>query len=94
MESTGIVRRVDRLGRIVIPKGVRDRMHLEPGSPLAFAVDGSSLVLLAERPACIFCGRQDQLRPHGGRFICAQCARAVAGPAEAAPQQDGTAAGL
>lgn len=93
MDSTGIVRRVDDLGRIVIPKGLRSRLGLGPGSPLAFAVDGDRLVLVCERPACVFCGRADHLRPYGGKFICGPCAAGIASGQAAPAQQAATPGG-
>ena len=58
MKSTGIVRGIDALGRIVLPKELRTSMHLDTDTKLEIFVDGDSIVLKKHRPAgsCDFCG--------------------------------------
>jgi transcriptional pleiotropic regulator of transition state genes len=75
--STGIVRRLDRLGRIVIPKEVRDAFRIGRDAQLAFAVDGDAVVLQLPELTCLFCGTAEHVIPHRGKGICVECAREV-----------------
>ena len=61
MKSTGIVRGIDSLGRIVLPKELRTSMHLDTDTKLEIFVDGDAIVLKKHRPAgsCDFCGEVD-----------------------------------
>ena len=63
MKSTGIVRGIDALGRIVLPKELRTSMHLDTDTKLEIFVDGDSIVLKKHRPAgsCDFCGEVDEV---------------------------------
>ena len=62
MKSTGIVRGIDSLGRIVLPKELRTSMHLDTDTKLEIFVDGDAIVLKKHRPAgsCDFCGEVDE----------------------------------
>ena len=55
MKSTGIVRRVDELGRIVLPIELRRTLNIAEKDSLEIYVDGSSIMLKKYQPACIFC---------------------------------------
>ena len=55
MKSTGIVRKVDELGRIVIPKELRNTLNIEEKDSLEIYVDGEHIILKKYEPACIFC---------------------------------------
>ena len=63
MKSTGIVRKVDELGRIVLPIELRRTLEIADRDPLEIYVEGSSIVLKKYRPTCIFC---DSDRPFIG----------------------------
>ena len=78
MKSTGIVRRVDELGRIVLPKGMRDTMGIPEKTPLAIFVDGDDIILRKYGRSCVFCGGEDELLDIHGRPICEKCARKIA----------------
>ena len=75
MKSTGIVRGIDSLGRIVLPKELRTSMHLDTDTKLEIFVDGDAIVLKKHRPAgsCDFCG--EQAIQFGGYCICTACRR-------------------
>ena len=76
MKSTGIVRGIDSLGRIVLPKELRTSMHLDTDTKLEIFVDGDAIVLKKHRPAgsCDFCGEVDeQAIQFGGYCICTAC---------------------
>ena len=75
--STGIVRRLDQLGRIVIPKEVRDAFGIGRDAHLAFAVDGDAVVMQCPELVCVFCGTSGHLIPHRGKGISVDCVREV-----------------
>ena len=75
--STGIVRRIDRLGRVVIPKELRDAFGLDRHAQLVFAVDGDAMVLERSDLTCVFCGAREHVMPHRGKGICVDCVREV-----------------
>ena len=56
MKSTGIVRKVDELGRVVLPKELRNTLHIAQKDPLEIYVEGDTIILKKYEPACIFCG--------------------------------------
>ena len=62
MKSTGIIRRVDELGRIVIPVELRNKLGIGEKDPLEIFVDGSSIVLKKMNSSCTFCGSDKNLR--------------------------------
>ena len=57
MKSTGIIRQIDELGRIVIPKEIRKKLEIEIKDPMEIYVDGHSITLKKVEDNCIFCGR-------------------------------------
>jgi transcriptional pleiotropic regulator of transition state genes len=74
MKSTGIVRRVDELGRVVIPKELRRTHAIEEGDPLEiFTDDGGKIILRKYEPSCIFCGQAKNMKFHKGKNICSDC---------------------
>jgi len=73
MESIGIVRKTDRLGRIALPKSLRRRFKIEKGDFLEITIDGNSIILSKCRPRCEFCGGTDCATKHKGKYICQKC---------------------
>ena len=78
MKSTGIVRPVDNLGRVVLPIELRHNLHIDKNASLEIYVDGDSIVLKKYQPACLFCGEAKNVTPDMGRNICANCRAAIA----------------
>lgn len=78
MKATGIVRRVDDLGRIVIPKETRRIFDIDEGDPLEIFVENDRIILRKYQPACVFCGGADDVRPFKGKNVCRECAADVA----------------
>ena len=62
MKSTGIIRKVDELGRIVIPKEIRDKNEIDVGDPIEIFVEGSSIILKKYKPNCVLCGSRKDLK--------------------------------
>ena len=73
MKSTGIVRKVDELGRIVLPIELRRTLEIAERDSLEIYVDGSTIILKKYEPACIFCGDAKDVINYKGRNICRTC---------------------
>ncbi len=73
MKSTGIVRKVDELGRIVIPKELRNILNINEKDSLEIYVDGEHIILKKYEPACIFCDNAKDTIIYKGRIICPEC---------------------
>jgi transcriptional pleiotropic regulator of transition state genes len=73
MKSTGIVRKVDELGRIVLPIELRRTLDIAEKDALEIYVDEDSIILRKYMPACIFCGSADGITQHKGKNICQDC---------------------
>lgn len=73
MKSTGVVRKVDELGRIVIPKELRRTLDIEEKDALEIFVDGGKVVLRKYEPACIFCGEGRDVINYKSKNICKNC---------------------
>ena len=73
MKSTGIVRNVDELGRIVIPKEMRTKMNISSSDPIEIYVEGDKIILKKVENACLFCGSSDSLSEFKGKMICQGC---------------------
>ena len=75
MKSTGIVRRVDELGRIVLPIELRRTLDIGEKDALEIFVEGSTVVLKKYRPTCIFCDSARDVFVFRGKNICPKCLR-------------------
>lgn len=74
MESTGIVRKIDELGRIVLPKELRRTFHINEKDPLEIYVDeGGRIILKKYEPTCVFCGSTHKLAAFNGHNVCCEC---------------------
>ncbi len=73
MKSTGIVRKVDELGRIVLPIELRRTLEIAERDSLEIYVEGSTIILKKYEPACIFCGDAKDVINYKGRNICRTC---------------------
>lgn len=74
MKSTGIVRKVDELGRIVLPIELRRTMGIEVKDALEIYVDGDHIVLKKYEPSCVFCGNAKDIIHFKGKNFCSDCA--------------------
>lgn len=77
MKSTGIHRKVDDLGRIVIPAGLRRSLGIQEGDALEVMVDGDRVVLAKPSVACVFCGGEGDLEPFRDKAVCRACVASV-----------------
>lgn len=77
MKSTGIVRKVDELGRVVLPIELRRTLDIGIKDALEIYVDGSSIILKKYEPACIFCGNAKDIYNFKGKNICPSCIQEI-----------------
>lgn len=73
MKSTGVVRKVDRLGRVVIPIELRRSLDIEEKDALEIFIEGENIILKKYAPACIFCGQAKDITSFKGKNICPAC---------------------
>ncbi|WP_346888306.1 AbrB/MazE/SpoVT family DNA-binding domain-containing protein [Clostridium sp. UBA1056] len=73
MKATGIVRKVDELGRISIPAELRRNLGIEIKDPLEIYVDGDQVILKKYEPTCLFCGEGAGIKNFNGKNICQSC---------------------
>lgn len=78
MKSTGVVRKVDELGRVVIPIELRRTLGIAEKDALEIYVDEEKIILKKYEPACIFCGNAEGVINFRGKNICRNCAEAMA----------------
>lgn len=77
MKISGIVRKVDTLGRIVIPKEVRKELDIKEGDPIEILQEDKNIVLRKYHVRCIFCGEEEGLFEYKGVRICRKCTRKI-----------------
>ncbi|HBI03147.1 MAG TPA: AbrB family transcriptional regulator [Paenibacillaceae bacterium] len=73
MKSTGIVRKVDELGRVVIPIELRRTLGISEKDSLEIYVDGERIMLKKYEPACIFCNNVENTVVYNNKIICREC---------------------
>ena len=77
MKSTGIVRKVDELGRIVLPMEIRKTMDIKEKDAIEIFTDEDAIILKKYQPSCIFCGNEESLRQVSGKTVCKDCIRKI-----------------
>lgn len=73
MKSTGIVRRIDELGRIVLPVEIRKTLNISSRDAVEIFVKEDAVILKKYEPSCIFCGSMESATEFKGRIVCDQC---------------------
>lgn len=79
MKSTGIVRKVDELGRVVLPMELRRTLDIAEKDALEIFTEGSSIILKKYEPACIFCADAKDVINYKGKNICVNCMKELKG---------------
>lgn len=77
MKEIGIARRVDDLGRIVLPSELRHLFGIAPGDAMDVSIDGDAIVLRKVDLACVFCDGVADLRTYRGKEVCGACVIAL-----------------
>ena len=78
MRPLGIVRKVDILGRVVIPKELRDTLDIAEKDPIEIFVEDEKIILRKYNPTCVFCGSTNNVVIYKERLVCEYCAKAIA----------------
>jgi transcriptional pleiotropic regulator of transition state genes len=73
MKATGIVRKIDELGRVVLPVELRRTMDIKEKDALAIYIDEESIILKKYNPVCVFCGEAKNVTDYKGKNICPAC---------------------
>lgn len=73
MKSTGVVRKLDNLGRIVIPIELRKTMGIEIKDTLEIFTEGEEIILKKYQPGCIFCNDARNVTLFKGKMVCDKC---------------------
>lgn len=78
LNATGIVRKVDPLGRVVLPIALRREQGIEPKDALEISVDGNDIIVQKYFPGCVFCGEHKGMSEFKGKIMCRNCVVAIA----------------
>lgn len=73
MKSTGIVRRIDELGRVVLPKELRRTLGVDSRDEVEIYVNGDKIMVRKYEPACTFCGESENVIEFMNRKVCHKC---------------------
>jgi len=84
LKATGVVRAVDRLGRVVLPVALRRERGINPNDAIEICVEGENIVLQKYKPHCVFCGEIQHVIEFSGKLVCLPCAMDIGGSAHAA----------
>lgn len=77
MKSTGIIRKVDDLGRIVLPIELRRVLDIAERDELEIFMENDRIILQKYEPTCIFCGSSRNLITHQNKNVCQDCINAM-----------------
>ena len=73
MKSTGIVRKIDDLGRIVLPIELRRTLNIAERDSIEIYVDEDQIILKKYQPTCVFCGNSENLSDFKDKIVCESC---------------------
>lgn len=77
MKTGGVIRKIDRLGRIVIPKSMCNALCIKTDDELDITMEGERIILQKCRNGCVFCGGNDKLVVFNGRKVCGTCVESL-----------------
>lgn len=73
MKATGITRKIDELGRIVLPKELRKTLGIEPGTPIEIYTEDDMIILKKFENRCVLCGSTADVADVKGKKVCKKC---------------------
>lgn len=88
-----MIKRIDKLGRVVIPKGYRQALGIEPGDPVFMEEKGGVLILSSSGDRCVFCGLGNGVKVLHSKGVCTDCLKALAGLSQGTEPDEGQPGG-
>lgn len=79
MKPVGIVRQIDGLGRVVIPKELRRILDVSEGDSFELFIEDNTIIMRKYQPACIICGNAKNIVTFKGRNFCPECIKEMSG---------------
>lgn len=79
MKSTGIVRKIDELGRVVLPIELRRNLGIAEKDPIEIYVDEDTIILKKYAPSCVFCNSSKDVVNYKGKNVCEKCIQELRG---------------
>ena len=73
MKFTGISRPIDELGRIVIPKEIRNALDMRPKDEIEIYIEDGNMIMRKASPSCAICGKDGELLPFSEKYVCSDC---------------------
>ena len=73
MKNTPILRQIDNLGRVVIPRDIRRQLDLKCGDDITMEADGNKLIVLKAQNRCVLCNSKRDLVTFNDKFVCREC---------------------
>ena len=73
MERAFYERKIDKLGRVVLPAEIRKELNLSPEDTVRLSEDREQIILVKKSPVCYFCGEKGELIEFSQRFLCKNC---------------------
>ncbi len=73
MKKSYSIRKIDNLGRIVIPMDIRKALEIKEWDELRISLEENAIRIQKATPTCTFCGSEESLFPFEGKYICAAC---------------------
>ncbi len=77
MKSTGVVRKIDELGRIVLPIELRRVLGIGEKDPVEIYVEEDRIILKKYNDSCVFCGQTKDIKTYKGKNVCSKCVKAL-----------------
>ncbi len=77
MKNTGMIRRLDELGRVVIPIEIRNQFNIVEKDQIEIYVDGDKIILKKHEESCIICGSTENLKEIKNKLICKKCRKII-----------------
>ncbi len=78
VKRTGVARKIDQLGRVVLPAEGRRHFGISPGDLIEIAVDSDAILLTKIEDRCVFCGSAEELIEYSGKLVCGGCVSRLA----------------
>lgn len=79
MKKTGIIRRLDKLGRVVLPIELRRGLDWNEHDRVEIFIEDERVILQKYEPNCLFCGGTKHLKEFRGKQVCARCVEKMSG---------------